>query len=1060
MQIKFFTLFLLLFGISSPAFSQINWQSTNGPEGGGFSWLNDDGQYAYVTNEFYTYRTNNGINWEQLPYGNVWPLATSPTKIAGGQGYGYGETSDAKFIVSYDHGGTWIEGTLPGADRHITSLAVCSHGIYVPNNIQNYMFKSQDDGLTWDTIPAPGLHCSRVWAFDDRLYTEQNGRFWRLALNGTDWEVVSPNVGSGTDLNNMFASDSLLFFTSNQFFWCSSDSGNTWTKTAVANSNSLHKFCKIGNRIYKNAAVGGIIYTDDFGHTWQTLPVNKELRAANLATAGGHLLCGSSDKGVLRYDTTNQQLIPSNDGVNSEIVKNLDSGNGALWTAGGNGVFSYDLVQETWKQAPLPFVPYYYEGIAANENGKIMASSTYTEYLYISTDNGTTWDSMFIYDPVNWASVNVQKMHWLGDHILVTSDIGDGAWSPDFGQTWAFGYYPTSIAYFNGLYYGIRFGGVFSSSDFGNSWQPVSALYLPYIESLHATDDRLFAVVYNSSLGKSTLYSTTDLNNWTYSGDGLPPLLTQYEYYYRHPESVWRRGDRYYFHNARAGFYTSLDTCKTWLPIDRLQGAVEVSATDSSFFTAYFGSGVLKTGLPQNYGVLSRGGVFKDDNNNGIWDTNEIPLPDWTVKLHEPRGWHPIWSSNTNADGQYLISSSAGSNDTLKVETATDYVENINPPFYLVTESSNTRNFGVHFKPNITDVSIGGNLAGRPRPGFPLSIYLEYNNVGTLVSDGKVSVKLDPAFQYTDAQPAPSSTVGTDSLIWDFNHIPLWDRQHIQINGNLNTTTVIGTAFKITGHIEPSSPDFMPGNNHFIRCDTVVGSYDPNEKRVEPELGLTAEEIATGKELLYTVHFQNTGTYQADRVRITDLLDTALNVNTLRLVTSSHAVTSFKLLPGNLLEVLFDHIALPDSNSNEPASHGFVTFAIQRNKYYHPADKVKNTAAIYFDFNEPIITNTVTTAVITPVVSSEEPFVAGADLALLIAPNPTAKDAIVQTQGLLTGKGRVELVNAQGVICVSKSVSDLSNPINIETTNLPGGLYMVRATGQRGILTGKLVITR
>ena len=117
-----------------------------------------------------------------------------------------------------------------------------------------------------------------------------------------------------------------------------------------------------------------------------------------------------------------------------------------------------------------------------------------------------------------------------------------------------------------------------------------------------------------------------------------------------------------------------------------------------------------------------------------------------------------------------------------------------------------------------------------------------------------------------------------------------------------------------------------------MRSDTVVGSYDPNEKRVEPASGLTSSEIAAGKELVYTVQFQNTGNFQADRVRITDQLDTAFDASTLRLVASSHTISTFRLLPGNLLEVIFEPIALPDSNSNESASHGFVSFGIQRNQ--------------------------------------------------------------------------------------------------------------------------------
>lgn len=85
MKIKLFTLCLLFVSFQSNTYCQLNWQSTNGPEGGVFLSIYDDGQYAFTVDEYHVYRTNDGLNWEQLPFGNIWPLATSPTKIAGGQ---------------------------------------------------------------------------------------------------------------------------------------------------------------------------------------------------------------------------------------------------------------------------------------------------------------------------------------------------------------------------------------------------------------------------------------------------------------------------------------------------------------------------------------------------------------------------------------------------------------------------------------------------------------------------------------------------------------------------------------------------------------------------------------------------------------------------------------------------------------------------------------------------------------------------------------------------------------------------------------------------------------
>ncbi len=189
------------------------------------------------------------------------------------------------------------------------------------------------------------------------------------------------------------------------------------------------------------------------------------------------------------------------------------------------------------------------------------------------------------------------------------------------------------------------------------------------------------------------------------------------------------------------------------------------------------------------------------------------------------------------------------------------------------------------------------------------------------------------------------------------------------------------------------------------------------------------------------------------------MLDTALDASTLRLIASSHAISTFRLLPGNLLEVIFNPIALPDSNSNESASHGFVSFAIQRKKAFNQAYKIQNTAAIYFDFNEPVITNTVITPLALPIVSSFEPDPKGTkNLGLKISPNPTAKDFVVKTLGRLSGPGDIVLINAQGKICLTAQVVDLLNPINLTINGLSDGAYLVRASGKQGVLFGKLVI--
>ena len=56
-------------------------------------------------------------------------------------------------------------------------------------------------------------------------------------------------------------------------------------------------------------------------------------------------------------------------------------------------------------------------------------------------------------------------------------------------------------------------------------------------------------------------------------------------------------------------------------------------------------------------------------------------------------------------------------------------------------------------------------------------------------------------------------------------------------------------------------------------------------------------------------------------------------------------------------DFIFNNIQLPDSNVNEPASHGFVKFKINQRANNPLGTVIENKAGIYFDFNEAVITN-------------------------------------------------------------------------------------------------------
>lgn len=156
-------------------------------------------------------------------------------------------------------------------------------------------------------------------------------------------------------------------------------------------------------------------------------------------------------------------------------------------------------------------------------------------------------------------------------------------------------------------------------------------------------------------------------------------------------------------------------------------------------------------------------------------------------------------------------------------------------------------------------------------------------------------------------------------------------------------------------------PDAVPANDVSIAAPiVVVGSWDPNDKAAWPAIP-TPEEVAAERPVEYLIRFQNTGTFLAENVRITDQLPGGVDAADPEFLGSSHPwQTTYE---NGILEFNFDGIMLPDSNSNEPESHGSVLFQVTPRNTLPPRDSVWNRACIHFDFNGPVITNAATFSV-------------------------------------------------------------------------------------------------
>jgi uncharacterized delta-60 repeat protein/uncharacterized repeat protein (TIGR01451 family) len=347
--------------------------------------------------------------------------------------------------------------------------------------------------------------------------------------------------------------------------------------------------------------------------------------------------------------------------------------------------------------------------------------------------------------------------------------------------------------------------------------------------------------------------------------------------------------------------------------------------------------------------------------------------------------------------------------------------------------------------PSTTGYDLHANLLATPfRPGFASTTWLNAFNDGCTPVSGQLKLAFDPLIDFVSSSPTPSSVSG-DTLIWDFTDLT-YDSAHVvpQITFVTSTLAAIGDSIRFTVVITPSLGDADTSNNVKQYVFPVVNGYDPNIKSVYPVGKCDERYVEANRVLTYTVQFQNTGNSEAINISVVDSLDTDLDLNTVRIVGKSHDLWT-EVLPDNVLKFHFDDIQLPDSTSNETASHGYVIFEVMPLDGLAHGTAVHNKAEIYFDYNPAIVTNAVHNSIFNSGSLEAHPCDLGIPTQigeqLLLYPNPTNGTVTIDF-GTAIGRGYLTVYDATGNAIVRQAIENKS----IETIDLSvyeNGMYFL-----------------
>lgn len=241
-----------------------------------------------------------------------------------------------------------------------------------------------------------------------------------------------------------------------------------------------------------------------------------------------------------------------------------------------------------------------------------------------------------------------------------------------------------------------------------------------------------------------------------------------------------------------------------------------------------------------------------------------------------------------------------------------------------------------------------------------------------------------------------------------------------------------------------------------IDCQQNIGSWDPNDKQAFPKGFGEAHLIEPNTDLEYLIRFQNTGTDTAFNIVVRDPIDDRLDLTTLKMGSSSHPYR-YEIQEDRTLSVYFDYIMLPDSNVNEKASHGFFKFRIKQLRNNPIGSEIKNTAFIYFDFNEAVVTNQVIHQIgidFLEVTMVENPFVSRP---VKIFPNPFAEVTTIEVPGAEGEMVKFRLLDVSGRLI--KEAQQTGPEFKFYRNELPRGFYFYQIlVNKRLVNSGKLVV--
>jgi uncharacterized repeat protein (TIGR01451 family) len=449
------------------------------------------------------------------------------------------------------------------------------------------------------------------------------------------------------------------------------------------------------------------------------------------------------------------------------------------------------------------------------------------------------------------------------------------------------------------------------------------------------------------------------------------------------------------------------------------------------------------------------GKCYLDLNSNSIFDGFGEPLLSYPIQKEELATGtiSYIYPNNNYYNGIYdFIDTSS----TYLYEVVNSNINYTAPaPSSIISNNQSAQFFDLNLAvtPNqsFDDVEMWYANTWDFSPGSINHISTLVRNNGTNIANGTINISFDPLLSIYNSN---GGIVNGNTLSFPINNLASGAIQHYNFQTYLNTSAQFGDTVELSFNAIIVGNDIDTTNNNYIINSPVLAAYDPNDINVDKTI-LSSTNVQQNAYLTYTIRFQNTGNAAAQNVYLTDSLSNYLDPAYFEVIYSEHSNYQIQFLNTNdpskpyVLKVIYNNINLPDSNANEPESHGKFVFKIKVKNNTGLGSIIPASAAIYFDYSPAVITNMVTTLIMDPTkinYNSQMNFVS------LLAPNPANEIVNILIKSNDNAVISLNFFNNSGQLIKSqeKQVVKGQNLLEQSLLNLSPGFYLLKISDAEG----------